>query len=73
MQSKINTKGNNKETGNVLGCVLATILIVSLIGAIVLRNATTRLNVSTNQVRGWKRAPPPKQAVTLRLPRLGSN
>ena len=56
MQSKKNTKGNNKETGNVLGCVLATILIVSLIGAIVLRNATTRLNVSTNQVRGWKEA-----------------
>ena len=56
MQTKRNSKANSNETGNVLSCVLATILIVSLIGAIVLRNATTRLNVSTNQVRGWKEA-----------------
>jgi hypothetical protein len=50
------TKRNSKEIGNVLSCVLATILIVSLIGAIVLRNSTTRLNASTNHVRAWKEA-----------------
>ena len=50
------TKRNIKEIGNVLLCVLGTILIVSLIGATVLRNATTRLNASTNQVRAWKQA-----------------
>ncbi|HAF13519.1 MAG TPA: hypothetical protein DCK99_07430, partial [Blastocatellia bacterium] len=50
------TKRNIKEIGNVLLCVLGAILIVSLIGATVLRNATTRLNASTNQVRAWKQA-----------------
>jgi len=50
------TKKNTNETGNVLLCVLGTILIVSLIGATVLRNSTTRLNASSNQVRAWKEA-----------------
>ena len=50
------TKKNTEETGNVLLCVLGTILIVSLIGATVLRNSTTRLNASSNQVRAWKEA-----------------
>ena len=50
------TKRNTRETGNVLLCVLATILIVSIIGATVLRNSTTRLNASSNQVRAWKEA-----------------
>src|SRR5437016_8818579 len=50
------TKQNTKETGNVLLCVLGTILIVSLIGATVLHNSTTRLNASSNQVRAWKEA-----------------
>ena len=50
------TKRNSRETGNVLLCVLATILIVSIIGATVLRNSTTRLNASSTQVRGWKEA-----------------
>ena len=50
------TKRNTRETGNVLLCVLATILIVSIIGATVLRNSTTRLNASSTQVRGWKEA-----------------
>jgi hypothetical protein len=50
------TKRNIKETGNVLLCVLGAILIVSIIGATVLRSATTRLNASTNQVRAWKEA-----------------
>jgi hypothetical protein len=42
------------EEGNVLICALCTILIISLIGANVLRNCTTRYNVSSSQVRSWK-------------------
>src|SRR2546430_63386 len=49
-------KSNNNESGNVLICVLGAILVVSLIGANVLRNSTTRLNSSSNQVRAWKEA-----------------
>src|SRR3954451_10420685 len=43
-----------REEGNVLLCALVTILIISLIGANVLRNCTTRFNVSSSQVRSWK-------------------
>lgn len=42
------------EEGNVLICALCTILIISLIGANVLHNCTTRFNVSSSQVRSWK-------------------
>jgi hypothetical protein len=42
------------EEGNALICALCTILIISLIGANVLRNCTTRFNVSSSQVRSWK-------------------
>lgn len=42
------------EQGNVLICALCTILIISLIGANVLRNCTTRFNVASSQVRSWK-------------------
>ena len=42
------------EEGNVLICALCTILIISVIGANVLRNCTTRFNVSSSQVRSWK-------------------
>jgi Tfp pilus assembly protein PilX len=42
--------------GNVLICALCTILIISLIGANVLHNCTTRYNVSSSQVRSWKEA-----------------
>jgi hypothetical protein len=42
------------EKGNVLICALCTILIISLIGANVLHNCTTRFNVSSSQVRSWK-------------------
>ena len=42
------------EEGNVLICALCTILIISLIGANVLRNCTVRYNVSSSQVRSWK-------------------
>jgi hypothetical protein len=50
------TKRNSKDTGSVLLCVLSAILIVSVIGATVLSNTTTRLNASTNHVRAWKEA-----------------
>ncbi|HKP01749.1 MAG TPA: hypothetical protein VJU77_00175 [Chthoniobacterales bacterium] len=43
-----------EEEGNVLICALGAILILSLIGANVLRNCTTRFNVSSSQVRSWK-------------------
>jgi hypothetical protein len=42
------------ERGNVLLCVLCTILIVSLIGANVLFNSVTRFNAASSQVRAWK-------------------
>jgi hypothetical protein len=40
--------------GNVLLCVLCTILIVSLIGGNVLLNCMTRYNAASSQVRSWK-------------------
>src|SRR5437773_12566264 len=40
--------------GNVLLCVLCTILVVSLIGGNVLLNCMTRYNVASSQVRRWK-------------------
>jgi Tfp pilus assembly protein PilX len=49
-------KRGSAEEGNVLICALCTILIISLIGANVLRNCTTRFNVSSTQVRSWKEA-----------------
>ena len=49
-------KRRSAEEGNVLICALCTILIISLIGANVLQNCTTRFNVSSTQVRSWKEA-----------------
>src|SRR5256885_11466083 len=42
------------ERGNVLLCVLCTILVVSVIGGNVLLNCMTRYNVASSQVRSWK-------------------
>src|SRR5437868_3412542 len=42
------------ERGNVLLCVLCTILVVSVIGANVLLNCMTRYNAASSQVRSWK-------------------
>src|SRR2546423_3508383 len=42
------------EKGNVLLCVLCTILIVSVIGGNVLLNCMTRYNAASSQVRSWK-------------------
>jgi len=50
------TRTTFRESGNALICALIAILIVSLIGANVLSNSTTRLNVSSNHVRAWKEA-----------------
>src|SRR5438876_5517560 len=46
--------GRSFEHGNVLLCVLCTILVVSLIGGNVLLNCMTRFNVASSQVRSWK-------------------
>ena len=42
------------QQGNVLICALCTIVVLSLIGANVLRNCTIRFNVASSQVRSWK-------------------
>src|SRR6266550_2616487 len=44
----------NSQQGNVLLCVLCTILVVSVIGANVLLNSVTRFNTASSQLRGWK-------------------
>ena len=50
------TKSYSNQDGSALICALCTILIISLIGANVLLNCTTRYNVSSKQVKGWKEA-----------------
>lgn len=52
----MNTKRNSKDSASILLCVLGVIVILSVIGATVLRSSTARLNTSTNQVRAWKQA-----------------
>jgi len=47
---------NQPESANALLLALGSIFMVSLIGANVLMNCTTRYNVSSSQVRGWKEA-----------------
>jgi hypothetical protein len=42
------------QHGNVLLCVLGTILVVSAIGGNILLNCVTRFNAASSQVRGWK-------------------
>jgi hypothetical protein len=49
-------KPYSNQDGSTLICALCTILIISLIGANVLLNCTTRYNVSSKQVKGWKEA-----------------
>jgi hypothetical protein len=44
------------ENGSTLVAALTTILVVSLIGAGVLVNSTTRYNATAKQVKGWKEA-----------------
>jgi hypothetical protein len=44
------------ESGSTLICTLATIVILSMIGANVLMNCTTRFNATAKQIKGWKEA-----------------
>lgn len=44
------------EKGSILLCALCTILVISLIGANILVNCTTRYNVTSKQVKAWKEA-----------------
>lgn len=44
------------EGGNILITTLCTMLILSMIGANVLMNCTTRYNVTSKQVKAWKSA-----------------
>ena len=44
------------ESGSAIICALCTILIVSIVGAAVLFNCSTRYNVTAKQVEGWKNA-----------------
>lgn len=48
------TSPQHREQGNVLLCVVCTILIVSIIGGNILLNCVTRFNAASSQVRGWK-------------------
>jgi hypothetical protein len=50
------TSQQKAQRGNVLICVICTILIVSLIAGNVLLNCVTRFNVASSQVRAWKEA-----------------
>ena len=46
----------NSTTGSALVVSLSTVLVLTIVGAGVLANVTTRYNVSTSQVRAWKQA-----------------
>lgn len=48
------TSIQSSKRGNVLLCVMCTILVVSVIGGNVLLNCMTRYNVAASQVRSWK-------------------
>jgi hypothetical protein len=49
-------QGKRSEQGNVLLCVLCTILVVSIIGANILFNSVARFNAASSQVRSWKQS-----------------
>src|SRR5438128_8889442 len=44
------------EDGSAIICAMGTILIISIIGANVLMNGTTRYNVTSKQVSAWRNA-----------------
>lgn len=50
------TQFQRTDAGNTLICALCTILVISFIGANVLINSTTRYNVTSKQLKGWKEA-----------------
>src|SRR5438874_4260811 len=49
-------KSLQKQSGSTCALPIFTIVILSLIAANVLVNSTTRYNVSSKQVKGWKDA-----------------
>ena len=50
------TNSHKQDNGNILLCALCTIIVVSLVGANVLVNCTTRYNVTAKQFKAWKEA-----------------
>src|SRR5882724_8717141 len=44
------------ENGSAILCAMGTILILSIVGANVLMNCTTRYNVTSKQVSAWRNA-----------------
>src|SRR6266478_919237 len=56
MKSPMQTGRYRTESGSTLIVAICTILIISLIGANVLLNCTTRYNVTAKQVKAWKEA-----------------
>ncbi len=54
--NKVKIQAQRGNDGNILLCALCTIVIISLIGANVLINCTTRYNVTAKQLKGWKEA-----------------
>ncbi len=50
------TQLRRTDTGNVMICAICTILIISLIGAAVLRSSVTHYNVAAKQAKAWKEA-----------------
>ena len=54
--NEMKIQAQHGNDGNILLCALCTIVIISLIGANVLINCTTRYNVTAKQLKGWKEA-----------------
>src|SRR5207248_5423444 len=50
------------EDGSAIICAMGTILILSIIGANVLMNCTSRYNVTSKQVSAWRNAPAAAEA-----------
>jgi hypothetical protein len=55
MKSKINIQARD-EKGSALMCALGVLTVLSLVAASLLLNCTTRYNVTSKQVKGWKEA-----------------
>ncbi|HEX8678848.1 MAG TPA: hypothetical protein VF683_02725 [Chthoniobacterales bacterium] len=52
----VREKWSSNESASALICALSTIAILSIVGAGVLMNCTTRYNATSTQVKGWKEA-----------------
>jgi hypothetical protein len=52
----MNAKQTDPKNGSALLVAMGTILIISIVGAGVLMHASTRYNVTSKQVKGWKEA-----------------